>query len=384
MGGKEGAEGGRRAAVLEKYLRLRLGGETRKSQATYVWIDGSGEFLRAKSRTMEGLRSQPRPEDFPVWNYDGSSTGQAVTGNSDTYLKPVAVWRDPLRPAAQGDPENRLVLCETFNAALQPLASNHRHGMVEAMSLPEVRSQEPWFGMEQEYLILDEEGPLGWPRHGFPAPQGPYYCSVGAGRAMGRPLVEAHYKACLFAGIRLAGTNAEVCPAQWEFQVGPCEGVAMGDQLWMARFLLHRIGEEMGLRVSLHPKPVAGDWNGAGLHSNFSTRATRGGGGLAVLRRMCEEGLGPRHSEHLRLYDLGGTNRLRLSGLHETSSPERFSWGVADRQASVRIPRDVAIAGAGYLEDRRPASNADPYLISHALIASVFNLPLPGPPADLH
>ena len=300
---------------------------------------------------MEGLSCEHRPSDF----------------------------RDPLRPASQGDPDIRLLLCETYDAACRPLPTNHRSGLAKVMSLDEGRLEEPWCGMEQEYLILDEDGPLGWPAKGFPFPQGPYYCGVGAGRAMGRQLVEAHYKACLFAGLQVAGTNAEVCPAQWEFQGGVCPGLAMGDHLWMARFLLHRIAEEMGLRVSLHPKPVQGDWNGAGLHSNFSTRTTRAAGGLAGLRRRCEEGLAPRHSEHLRLYDLGGTNRLRLSGLHETSSPEQFSWGLANRQASVRIPRDVGKAGAGYLEDRRPPSNADPYLVSHALLASTFNLPLPQP-----
>lgn len=84
----------------------------------------------------------------------------------------------------------------------------------------------PWFGLEQEYTLLGTDGrPYGWPKNGFPGAQGPYYCGVGTGKVYCRDIVEAHYKACLYAGIRISGVNAEVMPAQWEFQVGPCEGI---------------------------------------------------------------------------------------------------------------------------------------------------------------
>ena len=116
------------------------------------------------------------------------------------------------------------------------------------------------------------------PKAGFPAAQGRYYCGVGAGRVYGRDIVEAHYRACLFAGIELCGTNAEVAPSQvrrgassarldfsarlqWEFQVFAA-GIEASDQLWMARFILHRVAEEFGVGVTFDPKPVPGDWNG--------------------------------------------------------------------------------------------------------------------------
>lgn len=86
---------------------------------------------------------------------------------------------------------------------------------------------------------------------------------MGAGKIFGRDIVEAHYRACLYAGINISGVNAEVAPGQFEYQVGPCEGISMGDELWMARYLLDRVAEDFGIVVSIHPKPVKGDWNGA-------------------------------------------------------------------------------------------------------------------------
>lgn len=209
-----------------------------------------------------------------MWNFDGSSTEQAPGDNSDVYLRPVAVFPDPMR----GVP-NILVLCECWNADGTPNKFNYRH---ECAKLMETHAEhKPWFGLEQEYTLFDmEDRPYGWPKNGYPAPQGPYYCGVGAGRVMCRDIVDAHYKACLYAGIKISGTNAEVMPAQWEFQVGPCEGIEMGDHLWMARFLLHRVAEEFGAKISVQPKPIPGDWNGAGLHTNFSTKEMREEGGM--------------------------------------------------------------------------------------------------------
>jgi glutamine synthetase len=211
--------------------------------------------------------------------------------------------------------------------------------------------------------------PFGWPKNGFPGPQGPYYCGVGADKVYGRDVVEAHYRACIYAGVNISGTNAEVMPAQWEFQVGPCEGISMGDDLWIARFLLHRVAEEFGVVATLDPKPMTGDWNGAGAHTNFSTLAMREKGGLKEIETAIDK-LSRHHIRHIKAYDPneGKDNERRLTGLHETSSVHDFSAGVANRGCSIRIPRDVAEAKKGYFEDRRPSSNCDPYQVTDVLV----------------
>jgi len=324
--------------------------------AEYIWIDGSGG-LRSKSKTI--FKKVTDVKDLPEWNFDGSSTGQAPGDNSDVYLRPVAYYPDPLR---LGD--NILVMCETWMSDGKPNSFNFRHD--SAVVMEKHAGEEYWFGLEQEYTLLGFDGwPYGWPKDGFPAPQGPYYCGVGTGKVMCRDIVEAHYKACLYAGIRISGTNAEVMPAQWEFQVGPCEGISLGDELWMARFLLHRIAEEFGAKVTFNPKPIPGDWNGAGLHSNVSTKATREEGGIKAIESMMEK-LATRHKEHMTVY--GEDNQLRMTGKHETASYDKFTWGIANRGASVRVNREVADKGLGYFEDRRPASNADPYQITGIIV----------------
>jgi len=218
--------------------------------------------------------------------------------------------------------------------------------------------------------LLDMDGhPFGWPKQGFPGPQGPYYCGVGANKVFGRDVVEAHYRACLYAGIKIAGTNAEVMPAQWEFQVGPCEGITMGDDLWMARFLLHRVAEDFGIVVTLDPKPIVGDWNGAGCHTNYSTKTMREENGILDIEKAIEK-LSINHARHIKAYDpkQGKDNERRLTGHHETSSIHDFSAGVANRGASIRIPRTVSEEKQGYLEDRRPSSNCDPYSVTEMII----------------
>lgn len=323
--------------------------------AEYIWIDSEGG-TRSKSRTLKEKEGGYKPEDLPTWNFDGSSTGQAPGENSDVYLKPVAVFPDPFRTGAA----NILVLAECLNADGAPNKYNHRHECAKLME--QHADSAPWFGLEQEYTMLDSNGwPYGWPTNGFPAPQGPYYCGVGAGKVVQRDIVEAHYKCCLYAGIKISGTNAEVMPAQWEFQVGPCEGIEMGDHLWVARFLLYRVAEEFGVKVSFDPKPIPGDWNGAGLHSNFSTKEMRLEGGMKHIEAAIKK-LEARHKEHIAVYGEG--NEKRLTGRHETGSIDQFSYGVANRGASIRIPRECATKGYGYFEDRRPASNADPYQIT--------------------
>jgi glutamine synthetase len=230
-----------------------------------------------------------------------------------------------------------------------------------------------WFGLEQEYTLLDRDNwPFGWPKNGFPKPQGPYYCSVGASKSYGRDVVESHYKACLYAGVKICGTNGEVMPSQWEFQIGPIDGIHAGDHLWMARFILHRVAEEFGIVVTFDPKPIIGDWNGAGCHTNFSTIKMRNAGGLIEIEDAIEK-LGKRHKHHIKRYDPNGglDNRRRLTGHHETSSIEEFSAGIANRGCSIRIPRNVGENKCGYLEDRRPSSNCDPYLVTELLVRTV-------------
>jgi len=245
--------------------------------------------------------------------------------------------------------------------------TNYRHFAKKIMD--QALDKEPWFGLEQEYTLFDMDGtPYGWPKGGFPGPQGPYYCGVGAGRVFARDLIEAHYRACLYAGVKISGINAEVMPSQWEFQVGPVEGISMGDHLWIARYLLLRIAEQWGVKVSFHPKPLAGDWNGAGCHTNFSTKAMREKGGMKVIEEAIVR-LSKRHNEHIAVY--GEDNEQRLTGRHETGHIGSFSSGVANRGASIRIPRHVATQGFGYLEDRRPASNIDPYRVTGIIVETV-------------
>ncbi|KAI1714344.1 glutamine synthetase, beta-Grasp domain-containing protein [Ditylenchus destructor] len=314
-------------------------------QAEYVWIDGSGEHIRSKTRTLDSL---PKTiDDFPLWNFDGSSTNQASGADSDVFLKPVAYYRDPFR---LGD--HKIVLCETLDNKLQPHVTNNRRRCLQTMEA--AKNEHPWFGMEQEYTLLDvDEHPFGWPKapFGFPGPQGPYYCGVGANKVYGRDIVEAHYRCCLYAGVKISGTNAEVMPGQWEFQVGPCEGIQMGDELWMARFLLHR------------------DWNGAGCHTNFSSEKMRKPGGYKEIVKAIEC-LAKAHFEHIAYYDPTGgrDNERRLTGKHETASMSKFSYGVASRCSSVRIPRQTEVDGYGYFEDRRPSSNCDPYAVTDAVV----------------
>ncbi|XP_060790975.1 glutamine synthetase-like [Neoarius graeffei] len=338
------------------YLSLPQGG---LCQVTYVWIDGSGEGLRTKTRTLE---SEPGSiKDIPEWTFDGSSTYQAGITDSDMILVPVCMFRDPFTL----DP-NKLVLCEVLKYNRKPADTNHRHVCKKIME--KVKDFHPWFGMEQEYTLLGIDGhPYAWPTNGYPKPQGPYYCGVGADKAYGRDIVECHYKACIYAGIKICGVNAEVKPSQWEFQVGPCEGIEVGDHLWMARFLLHRICEDFGVIATLDPKPIPGNWNGAGCHTNFSTEATRAEGGLEHIEKFIEK-LRARHVQHIRVSDPHGgqDNKRRLTGFNETSNIHEFSAAVANRGVSIRIPLQVGQAKRGYLEDRRPAANCDPYVVTGA------------------
>ena len=344
-------------ANLLKYLELDQRGQI---QAEYVWIDAD---LGTRSKTTTLDKKPKSVADLKEWNFDGSSTGQAPGDNSDVYLRPAAIFADPFR---RGD--NIIVLADCYNSDGSPNSFNHRHECKKTMD--QFAAEKPWFGIEQEYTLLDEFGyPYGWPKGGFPGPQGPYYCGVGTGKVFCRDIVEAHYRACLYAGVKISGINAEVMPAQWEFQVGPCEGIEMGDHLWMARYLLERVAEEFGVKISLNPKLMA-EFNGSGAHTNVSTEAMRTEGGVKVIHAAIEK-LSKRHIEHIKVYGAG--NEARLTGKHETASFDNFSSGVANRGASIRIPRSVAKEGFGYFEDRRPASNMDPYLVTAKILDTICN-----------
>lgn len=330
-------------------------------QLEYIWIDGTGAGIRCKTKTSD---FEPKhPSECPVWNYDGSSTYQAEGSNSDMYLHPCAIFKDPFRRG-----KNKLVLCEVYKYNKTPAETNHRHTCKKVMD--EAQAAKPWFGIEQEYTLLSIDGrPFGWPKNGFPGPQGPYYCGVGANRVYGRDIIEAHYRACLYAGVKIAGSNAEVMPAQWEFQVGPCEGIDAGDHLWVGRYILERVAEDFGVDVTFDPKPMPGDWNGAGAHCNYSTEEMRKAGGIKYIEEAIDL-LSKHHKRHIAFYDpkQGEDNKRRLTGRHETSSIDDFSAGVANRGASIRIPRQVAEDGYGYLEDRRPSSNCDPYSVTEVIV----------------
>lgn len=332
-----------------------------KVLAEYVWLGGShttgGFDIRQKTKTLDAKPGDV--SELPVWNFDGSSTGQAPGDDSEVLLKPVAIFDDPFRGG-----DNILVLCECLTPKMEALPTNTREG---AKALFDQKLDEkPWFGIEQEYTLFEKDGrtPLGWPSGGFPGPQGPYYCGAGTDSAFGRSIMEAHYEACLYAGIKIAGTNAEVMPGQWEYQIGPCEGIESGDHLWMSRYLMIRVCEAQQVNVQFDPKPIPGDWNGAGCHTNYSTEAMRNDGGFDVIVAAIEK-LKDKHLEHIAIYGTG--NERRLTGAHETAPIDKFSYGVANRGASVRIPRSAEADKKGYFEDRRPASNMDPYVVTSKL-----------------
>lgn len=344
------------------------------SQVTYIWIDGTSptQTLRSKVKIVANNKKELTAADLPQWSFDGSSTYQATGHDSDLILQPVCIVKDPIL-----DENNYLALCEVLNPDGTPHESNKRAHLVKVMEQGG-KAQDPWIGFEQEYTLFNGTQPLGWPDRGYPAPQGPFYCGVGADEVFGRELVEQHAQACLDAGIMLYGLNAEVMPGQWEFQIGyrgvdseSADPVTVSDHLWLARWLLYRLGEEFGISAKLHPKPVKGDWNGAGKHTNFSTRAMRDPKTGMQAIDAAIKALELRHKEHIAVY--GHELELRLTGKHETAHMNQFIAGVGNRGASVRIPRPVANQGYGYLEDRRPGANANPYEVAAMLVETICN-----------
>ena len=327
-----------------------------KIKLEYIWLDGYQPTQSLRSKTMVRTDFSGKLEDCPMWVFDGSSTQQAEGGSSDCLLKPVAIIPDPDRN------NGYLVMTEVLNPDGSPHESNGRATIDDD-------DADFWFGFEQEYFLWDitTDLPPGFPMGGFPAPQGPYYCSVGGKNTYGRDCVEEHLDLCLEAGLNVEGINAEVAAGQWEFQIFAKGAHEAGDQIWLARYLLERTGEKYGYAINYHPKPLGDtDWNGSGMHANFSNGAMRDNGDEAVFTKICEN-FGRNIERHMSVY--GAENDQRLTGKHETQSIDQFSYGVSDRGASIRIPVSTVTDGwKGRLEDRRTASNADPYKVAAAII----------------
>jgi len=326
----------------------------------YIWIGGNNE-LRSKARVLSSDNLNVTLDDIPEWNYDGSSTEQAEGHYSEIILKPRNLFNCPFRGK-----HNYLVMCDTYYPNGEPLSNNHRHHANNFFN--QHLDEEPWYGLEQEYFMLDIHTnlPLGF-EHAVS--QGQYYCSVGSTNAFGRQIADEHMELCLYAGISISGVNAEVAPGQWEFQVGPCEGIDAGDQLWVARYILQRLSEKYSVKIDFHPKPLQGEWNGSGCHTNFSTKKMRNKNGYDTILAAIEK-LAENHEEHMEVY--GHNNELRMTGNHETSNFNLFSHGVGNRCTSVRIPTLTYRDKKGYFEDRRPASNCDPYLVTQKILKTIL------------
>ena len=334
-----------------------------KFKLEYIWLDGYTPVpnLRGKTQIKE-YDSFPTLEQLPEWGFDGSSTLQADGSNSDCVLKPVRIFEDPSRT------NGALVLCEVMNPDGTPHESNKRATILD--------DEGAWFGFEQEYFFYKEGRPLGFPDNGFPEPQGKYYTGVGHSQvgSIARQIVEEHLDLCLECGINHEGINAEVAKGQWEFQIFGKGSKKAADEMWMARYLLERLTEKYGVDIEYHCKPLGDtDWNGSGMHANFSTAYLREVGGeeyFKALMAQFEKNL----EDHIAVY--GPDNHMRLTGKHETAPWNKFSYGVADRGASIRVPHSFVRKGyRGYLEDRRPNSQGDPYAIASQILKTVAEVP---------
>lgn len=338
----------------------------------YIWIDGNNN-LRSKTKIVH---SDNHAFIVDNWNFDGSSTGQSDNKTSDIILKPVEIFKDPFRR----NQYSFLVMCETYLPNGDPHPTNFRYITKKYEEL--TKSFEPIFGIEQEYIIHcnNEINLLEKNKQQNYINTNPHYCSVGGDNVFGRDIAESHQEACLYAGIKICGINAEVTPYQWEFQIGTLNPTTICDHLWIARYILNRITEyknitkclsyfesERNVSIDYHPKPYK-DWNGSGCHTNFSTNKMRKD--KNEIYRMCEL-FKTTHGEHMKEYGNMEQNKLRLTGNHETASFDIFSYGVSDRTASVRIPIN-AINGTGYIEDRRPSSNMDPYRVVSKILETLY------------
>ena len=329
-----------------------------KYKLEYIWLDGKEPIpeLRGKT-TIKSFDKEPTLEDLPLWGFDGSSTEQAEGKSSDCILKPVRLYPDAARKNAY------IVLSEVLLPDGTPHPTNQRAKITNDADF--------WAGFEQEYFLYKDGKPLGFPKDGFPAPQGPYYCGVGYKYmgSIGRQIVEEHLELCLAAGINHEGINAEVAKGQWEFQIFAKGSTTAADDVWVARYLMMRLCEKYEVDVEWHCKPIKGDWNGSGMHTNFSTKQLREVGGKEYFEALMAA-FGAAVSDHIAVY--GPDNHLRLTGKHETAPIDQFRYGLSDRGASIRMPVNFIKNGyKGYLEDRRPNSEADPYQIVAQILKTI-------------
>ncbi|HEY2081299.1 MAG TPA: glutamine synthetase beta-grasp domain-containing protein [Verrucomicrobiae bacterium] len=340
-----------------------------KYKLEYVWLDGYEPVPNLRSKTqIKEFAKFPKLEELPWWGFDGSSTRQAEGKSSDCMLKPVAVYNDSTRK------NGVLVMCEVYMPDMKtPHPSNGRATIHDDPGA--------WFGFEQEYFFWKDNAPLGFPgSNGYPYPQGEYYTGVGT-KAVGctaRELTEKHIDLCLDAGINIEGINAEVAKGQWEFQIFGKGSRTAADQMWMARYIMMRLCEPYGIDINWHCKPLGKDvdWNGSGMHTNFSTTHLREVGGKDYFEKLMAA-FDKYKNEHIAVY--GPDNHLRLTGLHETQSIDKFNYGIANRGASVRVPHSfVNNDYKGYLEDRRPNSQGDPYKIASRILQTVATVPTEG------
>ena len=324
----------------------------------YIWIGGNGE-LRSKTRILNIIHITNITQ-IPLWNYDGSSTEQSFnTGNTEVIIKPCFICKNPLKKLNECN--TYLVLCDTYDINNFYLPTNTRYNANNIFNLINsnmmIPDSEPWFGLEQEYFFVTLDF-----KNKELEEQGRFYCGTFLDN-MQRKIVEEHLDACLYANLDISGINAEVAPNQWEFQIGPSVGIKAADQLYIARFLLERIAEKYNISILYNPKPFTA-LNGSGCHTNFSTNHTRCHGGLETINKYINK-LGNNHAEHMMVY--GKDNQKRLTGIHETAPYDKFSYGIGTRNTSIRIPTQTANDGCGYFEDRRPASNMDPYLVTSSI-----------------
>lgn len=326
----------------------------------YVWIDGlDSPLVRSKTKIVTPSVSQKGEMEIQIaeWTFDGSSTNQATTSNSELLLKPHRVY--------QLSEQHYIALCEVCDPASgEPHETNYRAVLRDKIA--ESGDKGLWVGFEQEFFITKNDKNVLWPKHGLPPQDTRYYCSSG-GPIRHRKLVREHATICNKAGISVVGYNTEVSPGQWEYQVFAEDPLKAADDLWVSRYILQLCCETYDIGIDWHPKPHEG-WNGSGCHTNFSTNSMRESGGEELFRAIMEAA-SAKHAEHMQNY--GTLNRMRMTGKHETSSYDEFSWGVGSRNTSVRVPVPTSEEWKGYAEDRRPASNCDPYKVVRCVLEYV-------------
>jgi glutamine synthetase len=333
----------------------------------YIWLGGFGH-IRSKTRTIEIQKEPTSVTDIPKWDFNGLRTYQSQQEEEgDIVLVPVSLYNDPFRGG-----ENKLVLCETYHLTGEPTFSNFRHFAAKLFNEDNIREYDPWFGIEQEYILVKYIGteikwPFGWTPGEFPKGNDEFYCANGDHLSFGRPIIEAHFKACLYSGVDIYGINSEFLPSQWEFQVGTSRGIKSADDLILARFILIRIAEAYDISISFEAK-LFKDWCGSGGHTNFSCKETRAPGGLDIIIQKHMPKLEKYHKECIALYGEG--NKARLMGMYDAPDIDNFEYGIMNRRASIRIPQKTNDEMKGFYEDRRPAANLDPYIVM-SLIFSI-------------